>query len=154
MCRRRAAYGGNAHPGMCGCGCFFSRRTRNILWIITCYDAGARLTCNRSSYSTRGRASCCCVFEASFASRKESRAWFTTAWHEGGKWERQIRASLKKDVIAFLMCADCEQVFMVFYFVLIVGRFNVRFQEIILLLLSLSLLLLKYKYIPRIHSIY
>lgn len=31
---------------------FFFRRSHNVLWIITCYDMGARVACNRSLYSS------------------------------------------------------------------------------------------------------
>lgn len=56
---RRAACGGK-----CTSGTVFINRSHIILWIITCYDAGARLACNRSPYSS-GDAHLSAIFCAS-----------------------------------------------------------------------------------------
>ena len=86
LCRRRAACGGNAHPGLCFS--FFFCRSHNILWIITCYDVGARVACNRSPYSS-GDAHLTAVFCACFHTlvlkTSDGRIPTRTNWQDGTK---------------------------------------------------------------------
>lgn len=98
LCRRRAACGGNAHPGLC-----FFCTSHNILWIITCYDAGARVACNRSPYSNGDAllsTEFCACFQTWVRNRPADRGHehlhrVGTSWHEKYEWDNRAVVKIR-----------------------------------------------------------